>query len=83
MVHPFFKSLSDCNVLFLLSWLLSRISVGLIANLWEDKKAAAKVKESVDLLTRFNSWVDCVVVLVVGVTVGLSVVVGVAVTVGV
>jgi hypothetical protein len=31
------------------------------ANLWEDKKAAAKVKESVDLLTRFNSWVDCVV----------------------
>jgi hypothetical protein len=31
------------------------------ANLYSDSKAAAKVKESFDLLTRFNSWVDAVV----------------------
>jgi len=31
------------------------------ANLWSDSKACAKVEESIDLLTRYNSWVDCVV----------------------
>lgn len=31
------------------------------ANLHSDSKAAGKVKESVELLTKFNSWVDCVV----------------------
>lgn len=31
------------------------------ANLWSDAKAAGKVSASIDLLTRFNSWVDCVV----------------------
>lgn len=31
------------------------------ANLHKDAKAAAKVKSSCELLTRFNSWVDCVV----------------------
>ena len=31
------------------------------ANLHSDSKAAGKVKESVDQLTKFNSWVDCVV----------------------
>jgi len=31
------------------------------ANLWSDSKASGKVKESVELLTKFNSWVDCVV----------------------
>lgn len=31
------------------------------ANLQSDNKAAAKVKESFELLTRFNSWVDAVV----------------------
>lgn len=31
------------------------------ANLWSDSKASSKVKESVELLTKFNSWVDCVV----------------------
>ena len=30
-------------------------------NLWSDSKACAKVKDSVELLTRYNSWVDCVV----------------------
>lgn len=30
-------------------------------NLWSDSKACTKVKESIDLLTRYNSWVDCVV----------------------
>merc|ERR1712167_338864 len=30
-------------------------------NLWSDSKASGKLKDSVDLLTRFNSWVDCVV----------------------
>jgi hypothetical protein len=30
-------------------------------NLWNDTKAANKVKESFGLLTRFNSWVDAVV----------------------
>ena len=30
-------------------------------NLWSDSKAAAKVGASIDLLTRYNSWVDCVV----------------------
>jgi hypothetical protein len=32
-----------------------------LANLHDDKKAAGKVQESFDLLTRFNSWVDAVV----------------------
>jgi hypothetical protein len=31
------------------------------ANLWSDTKATKRVEESFDLLTRFNSWVDCVV----------------------
>lgn len=31
------------------------------ANLHSDSKAAGKVKSAFDLLTRFNSWVDCVV----------------------
>lgn len=31
------------------------------ANLWSDSKACGKVKSSIDLLTRYNSWVDCVV----------------------
>lgn len=31
------------------------------ANLHSDSGAAKKVKDSIDLLTRFNSWVDCVV----------------------
>lgn len=31
------------------------------ANLWSDNKAATKVSASIDLLTRFNAWVDCVV----------------------
>jgi hypothetical protein len=30
-------------------------------DLWNDKKALEKVKGSFDLLTRYNSWVDCVV----------------------
>merc|ERR1711934_1270242 len=30
------------------------------SNLWSDSKAAGKVKDSVELLTKFNSWVDCV-----------------------
>jgi len=30
-------------------------------NLHGDSKAAGKLKDSVDLLTRFNSWVDCIV----------------------
>jgi len=30
-------------------------------NLHSDSKAAGKLKDSVELLTRFNSWVDCVV----------------------
>lgn len=30
-------------------------------NLWNDSKAAGKVGASMDLLTRYNSWVDCVV----------------------
>ena len=32
-----------------------------VTNLWADSKAAAKVKESIDLLTRYNSWVDAIV----------------------
>jgi ActR/RegA family two-component response regulator len=31
------------------------------ANLYADSKAASRVQESFSLLTRFNSWVDCVV----------------------
>jgi len=31
------------------------------ANLWSDSKANGRVQESFNLLTRFNSWVDCVV----------------------
>ena len=31
------------------------------ANLWSNSAAASKVSASIDLLTRYNSWVDCVV----------------------
>ena len=31
------------------------------SNLHSDNSASKKMKESIDLLTRFNSWVDCVV----------------------
>ena len=31
------------------------------SNLHSDSSASKKMKESIELLTRFNSWVDCVV----------------------
>ena len=31
------------------------------SNLWSDSKACGKVSGAIDLLTRYNSWVDCVV----------------------